>query len=94
MVDFGVIATNGSIKMVREAPGTWKVTPLPRDREFEVQLIGKSIDGGFKRIEAQAIDAEGNSSGKPFKLIEIRGTSELPINLPVGAVAYRLTEAR
>ncbi|MDR3707062.1 MAG: DUF5696 domain-containing protein [Capsulimonadaceae bacterium] len=92
--DFGVLATNGSVKMTKLSPGKWKLIPLPRDHEFQVALNGRMIDPAFAQIRAAAIDASGKVIEPDATLPVRNGRSVLDVHLPVGAVGYLLTAAK
>ena len=92
--NFGVIATNGSVKMTRLSQGIWKLIPMPRDTPFTVELSAADIDGTWRQVWALPIDRNGKSLGPAEVLSKEAGRSVLRIRLPSGGVAYKLQAAR
>lgn len=91
MANFGVISTNGSVKLTKSSPGQWVLIPLPRNVSFHVTLGGADIDPAFTRIFATPIDANGKPIGSGSALPVQNGYSALTIDLPQGAIGYLLT---
>ncbi|MDR3710377.1 MAG: DUF5696 domain-containing protein [Capsulimonadaceae bacterium] len=93
-VDFGELATNGSVEMTKRDAGKWTLIPLPRDHDFQVALSGRAIDPAFAHIRAVAIDAAGKAVAPAAELPVKNGRSVLTVHLPSSAVGYLLTAAR
>ena len=94
LADFGVLATNGSVKLERRGPGDWVLIPLPRNHDFQVIFDGSAIDAAFKRVWATPIDAAGKPVGTIVALPLHNNRRILVVHLPTGAVAYRLTSGK
>jgi Family of unknown function (DUF5696) len=76
-IDFGTVATDGSVKVNRDARGL-TVFPYPRDREFTVSLDVKAIAGepnpDTGSLRLQAVLSGGNPSlqDHPFRIADGR----------------------
>jgi hypothetical protein len=89
--DFGVLSTNGSVKLTKVGPSDWILIPLPRKHPFTVNLAGKSIDAAFANIKATPINAQHEAVGAVISLKVVNGRNQLNVDLPPDAIGYRLT---
>jgi hypothetical protein len=90
-VDFGKVATDGSVRLVRQAPGVWTLTPFPRDHAFTVMLAPAAIDPALRAgVRIAALDANGHTAGKALTLAVDKWIG-FTANLLPGAVSYRVT---
>jgi len=94
MIDFGPLATNGSVRLRKTAPGVWTLTPMPRDMAFTVVLKNAEIDPALTRFRAGVIDASGHVLKSLGNISAAAGKSSMRMDLPPGGVAYRLEKAR
>jgi hypothetical protein len=78
-VDFGPLATDGSVLMEREKDGAWLLTPFPREEKFTVALKGKTVE---------ALDAGLKPKG-PVKTKRAGSRIEFEVGAP-GVAHYRV----
>jgi hypothetical protein len=90
MVKFGVLSTNGSVKLTRIGPGEWLLIPLPRDHTFTVNLDARRIDHMLLQMTATPIDANHHPLGAAQIVPIVNGHSRLVISLPTNGIGYLL----
>ena len=94
IVNFGEIATDGSVALERRGPGDWRLTPFPRTQPFTVALDAAKIDARLLPLRVQALDAAGHPLGdvtltRPATLPT--AWTQFQVNTLPGAFFYRLT---
>ena len=93
MIDFGPLATNGSVLLRKVSSGVWTLTPMPRDEAFTVVIYGASIDPSLVTFRASIIDLGGHVVRNLGEIKPAAGKSSLRIDLPPGGTTYRLERA-
>ena len=90
-VNFGKVATNGSVLIEREEAGSWVLTPFPRTHPFDVVLHTTEIDRALKSAKVQALDIDGKILG-PVETKTVAGPAiAITVNTTPGAVRYRIS---
>ena len=63
VVDFGKVATSGSLLLEKQRAGVWLLTPFPREESFLIILKPAKLDPALHQIRVVALDAAGRSLG-------------------------------
>lgn len=93
LVDFGKLATDGSLLLERQNTADWLLTPFPRDSVFTVRLECDRLDPAFKTIQIEALDENNHVLG-PVEAQPLPGEPShirFQVNKIAGAVRYHLT---
>jgi hypothetical protein len=93
VLNFSTLATNGSLLLEKQAPGSWLLTPFPRDRPFYTAINTISLDAGLNPMVVQALDINGANLG----MVSVApsgtygaGWFEFQVNTIANAVRYSL----
>ena len=89
LVDFGKVATDGSILMNKDKTGYWLIIPFPRTRQFTIRLKEKDFNISTATPALEAL----NSDYKVVKTVPVERTNgwlQFTANTIPSAIYYRI----